>query len=113
MVCWNGDGCRKYTPGGNLSKPKKKTKKNYVVDGATPLLGRDLQRALGISVVCGSTVCAVDQEADSALPAITGFVQRVKVKPEVQPVQQHLRPLPYALREEVKKHLLNQRARAS
>ena len=95
----------------------------YVVDGATPLLGRDLQKGLCISVVHGSTVCTVarpsdhdscllpDRQVDTidgdtqVLPAITGFVHRVKVKPDVEPVQQRLRPLPYALREEVKVHL--------
>ena len=76
----------------------------YVVDAETPLLGRDLQMTLKLSIRHGETVCAV-QKDDGVLPAITGFVHRIRVKPDVVPVQQKLRPLPFALRQEVKEHL--------
>ena len=85
----------------------------YVVDGGTALLGRDLQRSLHISVKDGSAVCAVAAgaedrsvgEATSDLPPIKGFVHRVQLRDDAVPVQQKLRPLPFALREEVKRHL--------
>ena len=76
----------------------------YVVDAETPLLGRDLQMALKLSIRRGETVCAVDQK-DGTLPAIAGFVHRIRVRPDATPVQQRLRPLPFALRQEVKDHL--------
>lgn len=76
----------------------------YVVDAETPLLGRDLQLALKLSIKHGGTVCAVEQR-EGTLPAISGFVHRIQVKPDAIPVQQKLRPLPFALRQEVKEHL--------
>ena len=94
------------------------------MDGGAPLLGRDLQKSLRISVRHGSAVCAVEQQpsrsevgsgddvlpsidhvATSVLPPIKGFVHRVQLKNDVVPVQQKLRPLPFALREEVRQHL--------
>ena len=97
----------------------------YVVDGGTPLLGRDLQQSLHISVKHGSAVCTVEQqptsavrsvgdtnvlpptpsETESVLPPIKGFVHRVQLREGAVPVQQKLRPLPFAIREEVKQHL--------
>ena len=99
----------------------------YVVDGGTPLLGRDLQRSLLISVRHGSAVCEIDHAPDTAtddrsvddanvlpsiaretsrvLPPIKGFVHRVQLRAGAVPVQQKLRPLPFAIREEVKQHL--------
>ena len=78
----------------------------YVVDAGVPLLGRDLQEKLKLSVIHGATVCAVQEQMPEELPSLTGFVHRVRLKPEVTPVQQRLRPLPYAVREEVRDHLL-------
>ena len=81
----------------------------YVVEGAVALLGRDLQKLLQITVVHGSTVCAVaDQPEDlegTGLPCIKGFVHRPQLKEGAVAVQQKLRPLPLALREEVDAHL--------
>ena len=85
----------------------------YVVEGGTALLGRDLQKSLHISVKDGSAVCAVaaDPEGRSVgeegtvLPPIRGFVHRVQLRGDAVPVQQKLRPLPFALREEVKRHM--------
>ena len=76
----------------------------YVVDAGVPLLGRDLQERLKLSVIHGLTVCAV-QEMPEELPSITGFIHKVRLKTDVTPVQQRLRPLPYAVREEVREHL--------
>ncbi|XP_043211322.1 uncharacterized protein K02A2.6-like [Amphibalanus amphitrite] len=79
----------------------------YVVDAGVPLLGRDLQEKLKLSVIHGATVCAIKEEQMlEELPSLTGFVHRVRLKTEVNPVQQRLRPLPYAVREEVRDHLL-------
>ncbi|XP_043240800.1 uncharacterized protein K02A2.6-like [Amphibalanus amphitrite] len=78
----------------------------YVVDAGVPLLGRDLQEKLKLSVIHGATVCAIQEQMPEELPSLTGFVHRVRLKTEVNPVQQRLRPLPYAVREEVRDHLL-------
>ena len=84
----------------------------YVVDGSTALLGRDLQRSLHISVKDGSVVCEVADTAQRSvdemtkvLPPIKGFVHRVQLRDDAVPVQQKLRPLRFAIREEVKRHL--------
>ena len=87
-------------PNGNLSPASL-----YVVDAGMPLLGRDLQEQLKLSVVHGMSVCAVQERAPEELPSLSGFIHRVQLKPDVTPVQQKLRPLPFALREEVKAHL--------
>ena len=65
-----------------------------------PLLGCDLQQLLSVTVKEGNVVCAVD-----VLPPLQGFVHRVKVNEGVTPVRQKLRPLPLAVRDEVKAHL--------
>ena len=76
----------------------------YVAKAGIALLGRDLQRMLSISVQNGTTVCLVDQV--KPLPAISGFVHKVQLKPGVVPTRKKLRSLPYAVREEVSAHLL-------
>ncbi|KAF0296061.1 uncharacterized protein FJT64_006474 [Amphibalanus amphitrite] len=40
----------------------------------------------------------VQEQMPEELPSLTGFVHSVKLKTEVNPVQQRLRPLPYAVR---------------
>ena len=77
----------------------------YVVDAAMPLPGRDLQEQLRLLVVHEVTVCAVEEQNPEELPSIIGIVHRVRQKQEVAPVQQRLRPPPFALREEVRLHL--------
>ena len=67
---------------------------------SVPLLGCDLQQLLSVTVKEGNVVCAVD-----VLPPLQGFVHRVKVNEGVTPVRQKLRPLPLAVRDEVKAHL--------
>ena len=89
-----------------VNEGKKTSAKLYVMNGGTvPLLGRDLQCSLQISVKHGNVVCAVLPESISGLPPLRGFVHRVNVKDDVFPVQQKMRPLPYSVREEVKAHL--------
>ena len=70
---------------------------------SVPLLGRDLQQLLSVTVKEGNVVCAV--EGEDVLPPLQGFVHRVKVNEGVTPVRQKLRPLPLAVRDEVKAHL--------
>lgn len=77
----------------------------YVVNAKVPLMGRDLQEKLKLSVVHGVAVCAVQEQIPEELPSLSGFVHRVRLKPDVAPVQQRLRPLPFAVREEVRQHL--------
>ena len=76
----------------------------FVADAEIPLLGRDLQRALGVTVRNGTDVCLVQQVTQ--LPAISGFVHKVKLRSDVEPAKKKLRSLPYAVREDVSKHLL-------
>ncbi|XP_043245887.1 uncharacterized protein K02A2.6-like isoform X1 [Amphibalanus amphitrite] len=78
----------------------------FVVEShSVPLLGRDLQQLLSVTVKDGNVVCAVEGEDAEVLPAIHGFVHRVKVKEGATPVRQKLRPLPLSVRGEVKEHL--------
>ncbi|KAF0287752.1 hypothetical protein FJT64_013869 [Amphibalanus amphitrite] len=70
----------------------------YVVDAGVPLLGRDLQEKLKLSVIHGATVCAIQEQMPEELPSLTGLVHSVKLKTEANPVQLRLRPLPYAVR---------------
>ena len=74
----------------------------YVAMGQTPLTGRDLQQKLAVTVRHGNVVCQV---SSGVLPAISGYVHKVRLKPDAVPVQMPLRTMPYALREEVGKHL--------
>ena len=73
--------------------------------GTVPLLGRDLQQELQMTVKNGSVVCAVSNLSPAVLPPIKGFVHRVNTRSDVTPIQQKMRPLPLAVREEVKAHL--------
>jgi len=75
----------------------------YVAEARVPLLGRDMQQVLGITVRNGVSVSSVEVMAQ--LPAMQGFVHKVRMKEEAVPVQQKLRPLPFAIRDEVDQHL--------
>ena len=75
----------------------------YVADAEIPLLGRDLQRKLGVTVKNGTDVCLVQQV--TPLPAISGFVHKVRLRPDAEPAKKKLRSLPYAVREDVTNHL--------
>ena len=67
-----------------VSEGKKTSAKLYVMNGGTvPLLGRDLQCSLQISVRNGNVVCAVLPESMSGLPPLRGFVHRVNKKNDV------------------------------
>ena len=74
----------------------------YVAVGQVPLMGRDLQQKLEVTVRNGNVVCQLNSRV---LPAIRGYVHKVRLKPDAVPVQMPLRTMPYALREEVSKHL--------
>ena len=76
----------------------------YVAEASMALLGRDLQRMLHIAVKNGTTVCLVDHV--KPLPAISGFVHKVQLKPDVTPSRSKPRTLPYSVRGEVTQHLL-------
>ncbi|XP_043200184.1 uncharacterized protein LOC122369471 [Amphibalanus amphitrite] len=76
----------------------------YVAEAGMALLGRDLQRMLHITVKNGTTVCLVDHV--KPLPAISGFVHKVQLKPDVTPTRGKPRTLPYSVRDEVTQHLL-------
>ena len=80
----------------------------YVADGRVPIMGRDLQKLLSVTVSCGSIISLEDQVlfSDQVLPAITGFVHKVRLTPGAVPVSARLRTLPYAVRQEVSDHLL-------
>ena len=82
----------------------------YVAEAEIPLLGRDLQRKLGITLKNGSDVCLVQQV--TPLPAISGFVHKLRLRADAEPVKQKLRSLPYAVRGDVTEHLLELEAQA-
>ena len=88
--------------------------KVFVVPHGSPLMGLDLMKVLGVSVV-NNAVCFVSQ-APSAIPApeaepeaapapIIGFEHRVTVNPEVLPVRQSLRRLPWSIRDKVSERI--------
>ena len=74
----------------------------YVAMDNMPIMGRDLQQQLGVTVSRGNVVCQVQQ--DQELPAIKGFVNTVRMVPGAVPSPVRLRSLPYAVRQ-VSDHL--------
>ena len=102
---WNGSGINvlgKMSVSVSGPDSQEVTSDVYVAVGQVPLLGRDLQQKLAVSVRHGNVVCQVSSKV---LPAIRGYVHKVRLKPDAVPVQMPLRTMPYALREEVGKHL--------
>ncbi|XP_043247112.1 uncharacterized protein K02A2.6-like [Amphibalanus amphitrite] len=106
LAQWNGSGIKvlgkmsaDVTGPDQLSVPAEL----YVAVGDVPIMGRDLQHQLGVTVSRGSVVCQVKQ--DQVLPAIKGFVHKVRLIPGAVPSTPHLRTLPYAVRQEVSDHL--------
>ena len=82
----------------------------YVVKNTgTALLGMDLFRALGLSIINNSVLPSAAPVAEvNAGPATgeklglaKGFVHRIKVREDVQPVQQKLRRLPLSVKQAV------------
>ncbi|KAF0286766.1 hypothetical protein FJT64_014704 [Amphibalanus amphitrite] len=101
LAQWNGSGIKvlgkmsaDVTGPDQLSVPAEL----YVAVGDVPIMGRDLQHQLGVTVSRGSVVCQVKQ--DQVLPAIKGFVHKVRLIPGAVPSTPHLRTLPYAVRQE-------------
>ena len=92
----------------------------YVVPFGRPIMGLDLMEVFAVNVVDNS-VCTVSQPPSSPdppeqpkqsepqpgqpPPPILGFQHRVTVNPSVTPVQQPLRRLPWAVRDEVSARL--------
>ncbi|KAL1254359.1 hypothetical protein QQF64_016588 [Cirrhinus molitorella] len=82
----------------------------YVVPGETPLLGMDLFTALHLDIRNGSVASSADTGQIAAnftepLGLAAGFVHKVNVRPDVPPVQQKLRRLPFAVRDAVSQEL--------
>ena len=86
----------------------------YVVPHGVPIMGLDVMSVLGVNVV-NNTVCHVSQDlpstpapasgpedgaADAPAP-ILGFEHRVTVNPDIPPVRQPPRRLPWAIRDQV------------
>ena len=97
----------------------------FIVKTGTPILGMDLVTALqlhfkgdqvisetGTVKMCATlrqpdTHCKQECESPTAFGCAKGFVHKVKVRPEVKPVQQKLRRLPLSVRDAVSQELRN------
>lgn len=87
----------------------------YIAKQGSAVLGRDLITALQMQVINGQVAAAsaVPSQAKvqnvnadvNTLGCAKGFIHRVKVRPDIQPVQLKLRRLPFAVREAVSKEL--------
>ena len=106
LAQWNGSGIKVLGKmSADVTGPRQMTvpAEFYVAVGNVPIMGRDLQQQLGVTVSGGSVVCQVQQE--QALPAIKGFVHKVRMVSGAVPSPARLRSLPYAVRQEVSDHL--------
>ena len=106
LAQWNGSGIKvlgKMSADVTGSSKMTVPAELYVAVGNVPIMGRDLQQQLGVTVSGGSVVCQVQQ--DQTLPAIKGFVHKVRMVPGAVPSPARLRTLPYAVRQEVSDHL--------
>ncbi|XP_043205779.1 uncharacterized protein K02A2.6-like [Amphibalanus amphitrite] len=80
----------------------------YLVDTnkTETIMGMDLLQALGVTLHPAShSVYTVAGSAPSELPAIEGYVHRIKLKPDAVPTAYKLRRLPLSVREEVSAEL--------
>ncbi|KAL3973851.1 tissue factor pathway inhibitor [Sarotherodon galilaeus] len=96
----------------------------YIVKAGSPLLGLDLIRALNVCIVGGKVDRIQDETADepdstnrksavynvdpippAQLGCVKGFIHKVQVNNNVQPVRQKLRRLPLSVRTEVSAEL--------
>ena len=106
LTQWNGSNIRvfgKMTADVTSDSRRTVATDFYVADGRTPIMGRDLQRLLSVTVRCGNMVCHMQ---DQVLPTIKGFVHKVRLRPGAIRGSTRLRTLPYAVRQEVSDHLL-------
>ena len=98
-----------------IYKGQKVYAKVYVVPRGVPIMGLDVMKLFGVNVV-NNRVCHVSQgepKPVSATPAevgsgpapIIGFQHKVTVNPDVQPVRQSLRRLPWSVRDQVRDRL--------
>ena len=84
----------------------------FIVPSGTPILGMDLFTALGPNIVNGCVTLASvlstylhqttawqisNPDVTGTLGYAKGFVHRVKIRPDVVPLQQKLRCLPFAV----------------
>ncbi|CAL9706462.1 unnamed protein product [Knipowitschia caucasica] len=95
----------------------------YIVEAGSPLLGLDLIKALGVSIIDGKVIlntdCAntppagepegavhnIDTTPVQTLGCVKGFIHKVQVNNAVRPVRQKLRRLPLSIRKEVSTEL--------
>ena len=78
--------------------------KFVIVKRGRCLLGLDAIEYLDLCIT-GKTLTVSEVETDSKLPTIKGFQHKVKVNPNVHPVQQKLRRLPLTVRSKVSQKL--------
>ena len=80
--------------------------------GSNILLGLDLIRELNITdKIAGDTVASVSSPAAESIGLIKNHVHKVRINPDVKPIREKLRPIPYALRPAVRdeiQRLLNE-----
>lgn len=85
----------------------------YIVQNGSAVLGRDLFTALNMQIVGGKvTLATVNQTnlvttsvKENTLGCAKAFTHLVKIRPEVKPVQQPLRRLPFSVREAVSQEI--------
>uniref|UniRef100_A0A5S6Q5I1 RNA-directed DNA polymerase n=1 Tax=Trichuris muris TaxID=70415 RepID=A0A5S6Q5I1_TRIMR len=79
----------------------------FIVGSGIPLIGMDLISALRITIKGTEIVAAIGPERPSLkrLTSIKQFVHKVKVRPNVKPVQQKLRRLPLSIKNAVSEEL--------
>ena len=81
----------------------------HVADGRVPIMGRDLQKLLSVTVSCGSTKSWAEDQvlfSDQVLPAIKRFIHKVSLMSVAVPVSARMRMLLYAVRQEFSDHFL-------
>ena len=84
----------------------------FIVPSGTPLLGMDLFTALHMEIRDGHIATTTPTVQNSPVDNVTeslgvadGFVHKVKTRSDVQPIQQKLRRLPFAVRDAVSEEL--------
>ena len=85
----------------------------FVVENGRSLLGRDALRRLGVKIDCVGNKCVVNKVEtqencgvfSEKLGKVVGFEHVVKEKKNVRPIQQKVRRLPMAVRENVQKEI--------
>ena len=73
--------------------------------GKSVIWGWNLIQSLDLFTAIRSENESVNEVEDSAIGCVKNFVHKVRVRDNVQPVRQPLRPVPFALRDKVKSEL--------